>query len=139
MLLTPETYGDVPVNSRFTTPFVLLLLIAISASIMGLGRSDNEKPKTVKGKIVKDTFVQVTGKVRLVGNAPLTEIVISNAEREYYIEKSEQKKLWDMQQQIVTVQGEESSIELTFANGTSAGRRYTLSNIKILKKPPDFR
>jgi hypothetical protein len=90
---------------------------------MALGRAD------------KDIYVRVTGKVRLVGNDPVSELVISGSEREWYVEKAGQKKLMDFQQQIVTVQGVETAEELTFGNGKSAGIRYTLKNIKILKKP----
>jgi hypothetical protein len=104
--------------------FLLILLLLLSAvTLMGLSRQENNHK------------VQITGRVRLVGSALFAELVISNDEREWYVDKKEQKKLWDLQQQIVTVEGEESSMELTFANGTSAGTRYSLKNIKILKKP----
>jgi hypothetical protein len=76
--------------------------------------------------------VQVTGIVRLVGPSLFAEIVISG-EHEWYIVREEMYKLHDLQHHIVTVEGEESIIELTFANGTSAGIRRELRNLRIIE------
>ena len=85
-----------------------------------------------RGNIEKSPIVEVTGLVRLVGNGPLTELVISGPDKEWYIEKEEEYKLRDLQYQVVTLEAEESVINLTFANGFSAGERRTLRNIKII-------
>jgi hypothetical protein len=41
-------------------------------------------------------------------------------------------KLHDFQHQVVTVEGEETVVELRFANGLSAGIRRTLRNIRVI-------
>jgi hypothetical protein len=97
---------------------------------MGLGRQDppdGEKPKTV----------QVTGRVRLTGSGPGTELVITGADREWRIDKKDQDKLWNLQQQNVTVEGWETSREMTFANGVSAGTWYYLRDIRLISADPD--
>ena len=80
----------------------------------------------------KDTAVQVTGRVRMVGTGTFPELVITGEDREWYVTKDEEHKLRDLQQRTVTVEGREIVTELRFANGLSAGTRRTLSNIKII-------
>ena len=84
------------------------------------------------GNKEKGTPVEITGIVRLVGSSPINELVITGPEGEWYIEKDEEHKLKDLQYQIVTVQGMETVIQLTFVNGMSAGERRTLKKIKII-------
>ena len=77
--------------------------------------------------------IQVTGRVRLVGNEPVTELVISTPEKEWFVGSNDKEKLKDLQHRTVTVQGIETVVSLTFARGISAGERRTLENIKIIK------
>jgi len=84
------------------------------------------------GNKEKEETVKVTGVVRLVGPSLFAEIVISGAEHMWYIAKDEMKKLHDLQNRTVTVEGIESVRELKFANGMSAGTRRELRNIKII-------
>ena len=81
---------------------------------------------------VMDPVVQVTGVVRLVGSAMFSDLVITGPEMEWYVDKEEEYKLFDLQQQVVTVEANETVIELTFANGLPAGKRRLLKNIKII-------
>jgi hypothetical protein len=60
-------------------------------------------------------------------------LVISGDNREWRIDKKDQDTLMDLQQQTVTVEGRETSKEMTFANGTSAGTWYYLTDIKIIE------
>ena len=101
--------------------FFLLFLICLAAALPALGGKEN------------DGVIQVTGRVRLVGSGPMTELVITGPDKEWYIEKKDGQKLKDHQQRTVTVEGVETVTELTFANGRSAGTRRTLSKIKIIK------
>jgi len=106
-------------NSRPCIVFLLLFLcIAVALSAGG-----NKE---------KSTVVQVTGRVRLVGSSPLSEVVITGQDREWYIANEEMNKLKDLQQRIVTVEGSETVQTLTFASGLPAGERRTLRNIKII-------
>jgi len=76
--------------------------------------------------------IQITGIVRLVGSSPMNQIVISSAEKEWFIPREEMNKLHNLQHQTVTVEGEETIIDLTFASGIPAGKRRELRNIKII-------
>jgi hypothetical protein len=104
---------------------IALILLVFFIPIAGLsafgGREDKPKP------------VEVTGRVRMVGSSPLSSLVLSGENREWHIEAGEQEKLMRFQQQTVTVKGREYYADLTFANGMSAGRRYYLKDIEIVK------
>jgi len=102
----------------------LLSILCIAAALPALGNKDKDK--------ANKTVVQVTGKVRLVGSGPMTELVITGPDREWYIVREEEHKLKDMQQRTVTVKGAETVTELKFANGMSAGERRTLKEIQII-------
>jgi hypothetical protein len=102
--------------------FVAIILFLAAAFLGALGSSDSESQT-----------VQVSGRVRMVGNSPDNTLVITGENREWYVAEKDQKKLMQLQQQIVTVTGTEFFKDLTFANGMSAGRRYYLKNIKVLK------
>ena len=110
---------------------LLLLFFCLAAALPAWGRREGESPQA-KGE--KGAAVQVTGRVRLVGSGPFTELVISGPDMEWYIAKEDEYKLKDLQQQTVTVEGIETVENLTFASGIPAGERRTLSNIKIVSK-----
>ena len=80
----------------------------------------------------KTVIVQVTGTVRLVGSAPITDLVITGQGMEWYIARNEEYKLKDLQQRVVTVKGSETVQSLSFASGLPAGERRILKNIKII-------
>jgi hypothetical protein len=104
----------------------LFLLCAAMAAALG-AKEGGEKPPTIR----------VAGVVRLVGSGPGMELLISNDYQEWHIDPQERNKLWNLQQQIVTVEGEERAEELIFADGRSAGERRYLRTIKIIE--PDQR
>jgi hypothetical protein len=101
---------------------VLFLCLAVSLSAFGAKEKDGGKAPVV----------QVTGVVRLVGNANFPELQIVNAQGAWFIERDEMNKLRDLQHKTVTVEGEETVMELKFGNGMSAGTRRDLKNIKII-------
>ena len=111
----------VPIMSMLA---IIIMMMYPAAPAPALGSKDN-----------KQQTVQITGQVRLVGGAPLSNLVITNENREWYISREEQQKLWQYQQQIITVKGTEYYQDVTFANGKPAGRQYFLKNIKIMKQP----
>ena len=84
------------------------------------------------GNREKAAVVRVTGIVRLVGNSPFSEPVITGSENQWYIAKDERDKLYDLQHRTVTVEGEETVIERRFANGQPADIRRELKNIRII-------
>ena len=107
---------------------LLLFFVLYAANIFALGREEKDRPKTRK--------VEISGRVRMVGNSPMTSLVISGENREWYIEPKEQDILIDFQQQTVTVRAEEYYYDRVFANGTSAGRQYYIKNIVLIAPPP---
>jgi hypothetical protein len=100
----------------------LFLLCAAMAAALGT-RDRSEKPETLR----------VTGVVRLVGSGPGMELLLSNEYQEWHIDRSDRDKLWDLQQQTVTLEGEEQREDLTFADGRPAGERRYLRNITIIE------
>jgi len=104
---------------------LLFVLLYAAGNTFALGGKEENAAKPQK--------VEVSGKVRMVGSSPMTSLVISGEDREWYIEREEMKKLMDFQQQLVTVKAQEYYYDRTFANGTSAGRQYYLKNIVIIK------
>jgi hypothetical protein len=110
---------------RFTAVLIPLLFLCFATSAFALGNKDKDGSKPQK--------VEVSGIVRLVGSSPFSSLVISGEDREWYIVPEEQKKLMDLQHQMVTVRGQEYYYDRTFANGTSAGRQYYLKKIVIVK------
>ena len=77
----------------------------------------------------KREILRITGVVRLVGSGPGMELLLSTEDREWHIDRD---KLWYLQHQSVTVEGEEQTEELIFANGRPAGERRCLKNITII-------
>jgi hypothetical protein len=111
-----------------------LLLAGAAALAAGLGSADKsgKKPQSVGDSEVRERLVKITGRVRMVGSGTFPELVLSGEEREWYIDKTSVAALRDYQQQTITVEGIETWADLSFANGFSAGRRYTLRDIKIV-------
>ena len=107
-------------------PLFFCLVVSLSAG----GKKETKNTATQEEKGAK---VRVTGTVRLVGNEPFSEIVITGQEAEWYIDREETKPLKELQHRTVTVEGAETVTELVFANGRSAGERRTLKNIRILE------
>jgi len=104
------------------------LFLCLAASLPAFGSKEKDKGKNVPAV----TVVQVTGLVRLVGTANFPELIIDNSQTAWYIARDEMDKLHDLQHRTVTVQAEETVMELKFGNGLSAGIRRDLKNIKII-------
>jgi hypothetical protein len=104
--------------------FFTLFFLCVTMLMPALGSREKDTAKS--------NIVQVSGTVRLVGTGLFPEIVITGPENEWYVEKEEMSKLQDFQHRVVTVEGEETVVELRFANGLSAGIRRTLRNIKVI-------
>ena len=105
--------------ARRIATFLLILAVG-AAALSAAGGKD------------KGELVEIRGRVRLIGNEPFTELVISADGKQYHIEEADQSKLKEMQQKTVTIQGMVTEEELRFVNGRPAGVRRTLSKIKII-------
>ena len=129
-----------------TLKYFLLIGILLTglSSIYALGGGDKDKKNGQEEDISSGEFrvVQVTGLVRLVGNEPFSEPVITGSyisndqtnEKDvtWYIAREDRSKLRDLQYRTITAEGEEVIMEMTFASGASAGIRRTLRNIRII-------
>ena len=116
-----------------TLGFALLpLFFCLAADLPAWGRKEEQRSTAQEEKAPQIQVIQVSGRVRLVGNEPFPELVITSPDREWYIDKDDEYKLRDLQQQTVTVEGTETVKTLTFANGRPAGERRTLKNIRII-------
>jgi hypothetical protein len=104
--------------------FFALFFLCVTMLMPALGRKEKDTAKS--------NIIQVSGTVRLVGTALFPEIVITGSNNEWYIDSEEMPKLYDLQHQKVTVEGEETVVEQRFANGLSAGIRRTLRNIRVI-------
>ncbi|MDR2597188.1 MAG: hypothetical protein LBC76_07710 [Treponema sp.] len=107
---------------------LLTLFLCLAASLSAFGAKEKDSGKDAPAV----TVIQVTGIVRLVGNANFPELLIENSQASWYIVKDEMNKLYDLQHRTVTVEGEETVRELKFGNGLPAGTRRDLKNIKII-------
>jgi len=106
--------------------FLAFLFLCLAASLPAHGAKEKDGGKT------KPVVIQVSGTVRLVGTGLFQEIVITGSDDEWYVNNEEMSKLYDFQHRKVTVEGEETVVELRFAGGMSAGVRRILRNIKII-------
>jgi len=135
--------------SKINSFFIVLFLLFLSQLTFALGNRENNNEPVSTNLINQRTqgqVVQVTGIVRLVGSSPMNEIVITgfysidylinfsdeNQRINWYIARDEMNKLYDLQHRTVTIEGEETTRELTFASGFSAGTRRELGNITVI-------
>jgi len=111
-----------------------IILLFAAGNLLPLGNREKDRAKPQPGGQESDTSrkVEVSGRVRLVGNSPMTSLVISGEDREWYVEAGEKEKLMPLQQQNITVSANEYYEDRVFANGTSAGRYYFLRNIIVI-------
>ena len=86
-----------------------------------------ETPEPAGGEIVR-----VSGRVRLVGSALRSSLVVSGEEGDWYIEGGEQDLLMGLQHQNVTVEGRGYTEELILANGHHLGKRLILRDVRII-------
>ncbi|MDR2100949.1 MAG: hypothetical protein LBP43_00085 [Treponema sp.] len=80
---------------------------------------------------VSDT-VQVSGRVRLVGNGIQPEVVISADNGEWYITRKEQSPFFKLQQRWVKVEGRADFREMILADGTYLETRKILRDIRFI-------
>jgi hypothetical protein len=106
-------------NTRAGIVF-LLLFVCLAAALPAGGKKE------------KRNVVEVTGVVRLIGNEPVTELVIFASDTEWYIAGEDAPKLKDLQHRTITVRGTLTVQERRLANGYHFGERRTLSNIEIV-------
>jgi len=120
----------------------LMLLCAIPLFSFGV-RDRNAVSQSAAAETVTRN-ARIAGIVRLVGSEPFTELIITGREvteehaavndrpLDWYISREDRAALHNLQQRTVVVEGDAAVSELRYANGMSAGLRYTLRNIRII-------
>jgi len=104
--------------------FLAFFLFCVTALLPAQSNNEQEREWTV---------VRVTGTVRLTGNANFPQIVITGSDMQWNVVREEMNKLYDLQHQTVTVEGEETVREIRYANGLLSGRILReLRNIRII-------
>ncbi|MDR2158751.1 MAG: hypothetical protein LBP23_01650 [Treponema sp.] len=77
----------------------------------------------------------VTGTVRLVGNEPFTELVLTDgAGNDWYIDEDSRSLLASRQHRTVTVRGRVRLLEMVLANGRVLGTRRIIRGATLLTK-----
>jgi hypothetical protein len=97
------------------------------------GRQPVRKQKTPQETEALET-VRVTGRVRLVGSGPRTEIVITGGDGEWHLEPEAQEKFHSLQQRMVTVEGKLDAEEFSIMNSKIKIKRLILRNAALVRQ-----
>jgi hypothetical protein len=75
------------------------------------------------------------GRIRLVGNEPFTELVLSDEEgNDWFIEDPARNSLVHRQHEVLTLRGEAAYRDLLLASGRRMGVRKILRNITVVEE-----
>lgn len=84
--------------------------------------------------VAEGQYVTVSGKIRRVGNDPLSFLVITDsADKDWYTDAAGSVLLHSYEQRPVCVRGTVELKEMTLANGKSLGVRRILTGISIVQ------
>ncbi len=120
-----------------------ILLLCLSQAAFAWGRAEESKKKTDTTVFQSGTSadwntaatgqtVQVIGRIRLVGSAPLTTLVISDAAgNDWYIAETDREAVRLFEQREITLTGLVEIKEMILANGTKLPSRRILSKIVV--------
>lgn len=103
-------------------------------SLRSLGKQALPKP----GAPTESSSVpaaEITGTVRLVGNMPFPQLVITDRlDQDWYIAERDRHLFAGLEQQTVTVQGTPELVDLILANNKRLGVRRILKHIRTVEK-----
>jgi hypothetical protein len=81
-------------------------------------------------------IVQIRGRIRLVGNMPFPRLVITDeSDRDWYLEGADRELLAAHEQRTLMVSGQTEYQDIILANGTKAGVRRFLRDVRIIENP----
>jgi hypothetical protein len=113
-----------------------LSILACAAPLFAMGKSSSDEESQsdkTQNQNQDGKVIEVIGVVRLVGNVPFTEIVITDADgNDWFITAEDKEILMALQQQQVRVKGTAFYTDMILANNKKIGVRKTLKNIIIL-------
>ncbi|MDR2484201.1 MAG: hypothetical protein LBD55_02260 [Treponema sp.] len=118
--------------------FLLLVLFAWGTKAESKPASQPGKPPAPAANrepdyaLVSGQVVEITGKVRLVGNMPFPQLVITDSENlDWHIDEGEKKTLAGFEQQTVKVRGTVELLEIRLADNQYMGVRRLLRHITL--------
>ncbi|GHV94328.1 hypothetical protein AGMMS50293_06480 [Spirochaetia bacterium] len=125
---------------------LLLGLLFLPALLFPLGGTEQDgssgkgtRSKPLRGtglyaKALDGQYVELAGRIRLVGSAPFPELVLSDGENnDWYIEKASREIVSAYEQQTVTIRGKLTLQDMILANGTVLDKRRMLSELTLIK------
>jgi hypothetical protein len=117
---------------------VCALCCLVSAAASALADWDSSAPVIMTGPDAWDAragqTVEVSGRVRLLGNVPFTELVVSDdTGHDWYIDAESREALAGLEQQTVTISATLSLQAMTLADGSRLEDRRVLSKVVIIK------
>jgi hypothetical protein len=127
-----------------------LLLSAVLTPLHALGNSDQDRaakesagagsaepavPPSAPGTAAPETVpITIRGVIRLLGNEPFPELVLTDAEgNDWYLDGDAKKKARPYEHRELTLRGRPEYKEMTLVNGMSMGIRRLLRDAVILE------
>jgi hypothetical protein len=99
--------------------------VFVSLPISALGNKDH---------LPKRQDVEIAGRVRLVGNVPFLELIVSDAAgQEWYVAPEEEDILSDYEQTTVKIRARYETKDIILADGKKVGEKRILHDIVLLK------
>ena len=114
---------------------ILLAPVIVFAKGQQDGKAAREEP-VISGAgldtVVSGQLVEITGRVRLVGNMPFPRLVITDeAQRDWYIDEEEKRVLDGFDQRDVTVRARVELVEIILADNQVRRVRRVIREIVV--------
>jgi hypothetical protein len=129
--------------------FLFVLLISAALPLHALGNNDQDRaakkptgagsaesavPLSDSGAAPEAEPITIRGTIRLLGNEPFPELVLTDAEgNDWYLDGDAREKAKPYQHRELTLRGRLEYKEMTLANGMSMGIRRLLRDAVILE------
>ncbi|MDR2103035.1 MAG: hypothetical protein LBP42_02910 [Treponema sp.] len=129
------------------------MLFPLSGNIGAWGQRDSPKaaqPQTAPSTAPQKTaaapvqtaagfpegILLIRGRVRLVGNMPFPRLVVTDeSNQDWYLEGTDRELLAAYEQRSLRVSGKAEYQDIILANGTKAGVRRFLRDVRIVETP----
>ena len=120
-----------------------VIIFCMSVPLFARGAKDSE-PQIIQvspeaavadtyGKIANGDTIKVSGRVRLVGSEPFSEMIITDRKgRDWHIAPESRGSLANKEQQTVRVRGRVEIKEMIMADGRLLGYRVILHDVRLL-------
>lgn len=87
-------------------------------------------------EVLSGEILQLRGRIRLVGNMPFPRLLITDeSDRDWYLEGTDRELLAPYEQRTLTVTGRAEYEDIILANGTRAGFRRFLRDVRLVENP----